>query len=104
MELIVAHISFNGGKNNIPMSTKEGMIVQDADRLDSIGAIGIAHTFAYGASAGNDIDDSIQHFYDKLLKLKDKMNTKIGREMAEERHEYLQGFLNQFYKESGKSV
>lgn len=101
VEFIVAHISFNGGKNKVPMSTKEGMIVQDADRLDSIGAVGIARTFACGSSMGNEIEDSIQHFYDKLLLLKDKMNTNIGREMAEERHGYLQNFLDQYYKECG---
>ena len=104
VEFIVAHISFNGGKNKVLMSTKEGMIVQDADRLDSIGAIGIARTFAYGASVGNGLDVSIQHFYDKLLLLKNKMNTKVGLEMAEERHVYLQNFLGQYYKECGKSI
>ena len=96
----------------------EGKIVQDADRLDGIGAIGIARTFAYGGKKGkliynpddNELVDekdykidgsktSISHFYDKLLKLKDMMNTNTAKEIAIERHEYLEGFLNEFYDE-----
>lgn len=99
--------------------SKEGEIVQDADRLDAIGAIGIARTFAYGGKVKrpiyepkierkavtteeeykNNKQDSIKHFYDKLLKLKDTMNTKTGFKLAEERHKYMEDFLMQFYKE-----
>lgn len=96
----------------------EGKIAQDADRLDGIGAIGIARTFAYGGKKekliynpdDNELVDekdykidgsktSISHFYDKLLKLKDMMNTNTAKEIAIERHEYLEGFLNEFYDE-----
>ncbi len=104
-------ISFKGGTNTHEMASIEGRIVQDADRLDALGAIGIARTFAYGGHAGRPIytpvigpnigegEDSIAHFYQKLLKLKDKMNTQKGREMAEIRHERLVNFLKDFYEE-----
>lgn len=82
------------------------LVLQDADRLDAIGAIGIARAFNYGGYRNNPIhnpgDDSkstIQHFYDKLLLLKDGMNTKTAKELAEERHEFLELFLREFYKE-----
>ena len=83
------------------------MCVQDADRLDAIGAIGIARTFAFGGSRGRKIYDpegidnssSIQHFYDKLLLLKDRMNTPAGKELARQRDAYLRGFLDEFYAE-----
>jgi len=84
----------------------EGKIVQDADRLDAIGAIGIARTFAYGGSNGkmlydleNKKDSTIKHFYDKLLKLDKMMNTEYGKKLSQERTEFLNTFLNQFYKE-----
>ncbi|MBP1967915.1 HD superfamily phosphodiesterase [Virgibacillus natechei] len=81
------------------------MIVQDADRIDAIGAIGIARTFAYGGAKGQLIydtpgdDTSIQHFYDKLFKLKDRLHTTAAKEIAYERHEFMIKFLEQFYKE-----
>lgn len=96
-------VSFS--KGGIP-ATMEGKIVQDADRLDAIGAIGIARVFAYGGTKEQLIyhDDkpehtSIQHFYDKLLKLKRLMNTKTAKEIAEARHEFMQAYLDQFLRE-----
>ena len=102
---IISEISFSEG-NGAP-STLEGMCVQDADRLDAIGAIGIARTFAFGGSRGRRIHDpqrsdqttSIQHFYDKLLLLKDRMNTDAGKKMAARRDEFLREFLDEFYAE-----
>lgn len=112
---IVEEVSFS--KNKKSPSTIEGKVVQDADRLDAIGAIGIARTFAYGGAKGQLIFDprnesqmdggrcqgptptSIQHFYDKLLKLKSLMNTKSGYELACQRHQFMEDFLDQFYKE-----
>jgi uncharacterized protein len=116
---IINHISYKGGHNlleNIPI---ELAIVQDADRLDAMGAIGIARTFNYGGFKNRSIYNpeikpnllqskevykkseapTINHFYEKLLLLKDKMNTKKGRELAENRHDFLLLFLNQFFKE-----
>lgn len=100
---IVSQVSFS--KGNIPMSL-EARIVQDADRLDALGAIGIARCFAYGGSKLREIynpenpeETSVQHFYDKLLKLKDLMNTASARKIAENRHRYLEEFLERFYKE-----
>jgi uncharacterized protein len=100
---IVSQVSFS--KGNKPTSL-EAMIVQDADRLDALGAIGIARCFAFGGSKHREIynpehpeDTSIQHFYDKLLKLKDLMNTTAARKMAEKRHQFLEKFLEQFYAE-----
>ena len=94
----------------------EGKIAQDSDRLDAIGAIGIARTFAYGGKKGNSIYDpynnesvneeeykqkgsktSISHFYDKLLKIKDLMNTDTAKIIAQERHKYLEDFLQEFF-------
>jgi len=102
---IVGTISFS--KNTGSIKTKEGEIVQDADRLEALGAVGIARCFATGAKMGRPIYDpndeegnySIQHFYDKLLKLKKLMNTKTGKKMAEKRHAFMEKFLKQFYKE-----
>ena len=102
---IIDTISFSANKG-APDSI-EGKCVQDADRLDAIGAIGIARTFAFGGSrgraiydpAGEDKTTSIQHFYDKLLLLKDRMNTRTGKAMALQRHEYMLGFLEEFYRE-----
>lgn len=116
---IVQKCSFKGGTTPNKMSKLEGLIVQDADRLDAIGAIGIARTFAYGGKVGNEIYNpevqpqtfknaeeyrnnrthTVNHFYEKLLKLKEGMNTETGKALAEERHNYMLKFLEQFYKE-----
>lgn len=82
--------------------TPEGRIVQDADRLDAIGAVGIARTFAFGGEHSRPMGESVQHFYDKLLRLKDLMNTPAGKAMAEERHAFLEAFLAQYFKETGE--
>lgn len=115
---IITTMSFKGGGGQ-PMVSLEGKIVQDADRLDAIGAIGIARCMAYSGSKGrlihdptkqprerltpdeyrNGQDTAIMHFYEKLLKLKDLMNTDFGRKMAEQRHQYLENFLREFYAE-----
>ncbi|WP_010530778.1 HD domain-containing protein [Lentibacillus jeotgali] len=98
-------VSFS--KGSIP-DALEGKIVQDADRLDAIGAIGIARTFAYGAANSQMLwhDDeegrketSVQHFYDKLLHLKNLMNTPAAAQIAVERHQFMETYLNQFFKE-----
>lgn len=73
--------------------------MQDADRLDAMGAIGIARTFAFGGERGRSIEDSVQHFYDKLLLLKDEMNTVVGKQMAEDRHAFMEQFLLELKKE-----
>ena len=93
-------VSFSQNAGRTP-DTLEGQIVQDADRLDAMGAIGIARTFAYGGSHGRPLEDSVQHFYDKLLRLKDLMNTEIGRAMAAERHAFLESFLDEYARETG---
>ena len=95
-------VSFSRNRGKQP-ETLEGKIVQDADRLDAIGAIGIARTFAYGGEHGRSLDSSMRHFHDKLLLLKDGMNTKTGREMAEERHAYIADFLEEYRKEAAAS-
>lgn len=102
---IIDQISFS--RNTLPPDTLEGQCVQDADRLDAIGAIGIARTFAFGGSHGRAIHDptgedrgsSIAHFHDKLLLLKDRMNTVTGRFLAMNRHKVLLDFLEEFQKE-----
>ena len=102
---IIEQISFS--KNTLPPDSLEAMCVQDADRMDAIGAIGIARTFAFGGNHGRAIFDpegedrgsSIAHFHEKLLKLKDRMNTATGKAMALHRHEYLEQFLEEFHKE-----
>lgn len=102
---IISQISFSAG-NGAP-STLEGMCVQDADRLDAIGAIGIGRAFAFGGSRGRQIHDpegkdkttTIQHFYDKLLLLKDRMNTESGKKLARQRHQFMEDFLHRFYAE-----
>lgn len=100
---IVSQVSFSKGKL---AESLEAKIVQDADRLDAIGAVGLARVFAYGGSKEREIWNpenpemtTIQHFYDKLLKLKDLMNTHTANRIAQERHRYLEEFLDRFYKE-----
>ncbi|KUF45287.1 HD domain-containing protein [Myroides marinus] len=115
----IENISFKGGNFNQVFRSKELDIVQDADRLDAIGAIGIARTFNYGGYKNNLIYDpkiepkigmskeeyknnvgtTINHFYEKLLRLKDLMNTDTGRQLAEGRHRFMESFLSQFYDE-----
>jgi uncharacterized protein len=115
---IIGTISYKGG-HNPPVSSKEGQVVQDADRLDALGAIGIARTFAYSGWKGQLIHDpgqsartkltaeayrkgkstAIHHFDEKLLKLKDLMNTVSGKRIAEERHHVMERFLEQFHRE-----
>ncbi|SEH87071.1 uncharacterized protein SAMN02927937_01865 [Paenimyroides aquimaris] len=117
--LIIENISFKGGNFNRTFHSKELEIVQDADRLDAIGAIGIARTFNYGGFKNNPLHNpeippklkmtkeeyknhkgtTINHFYEKLLLLKDLMNTQTGKQLAENRHQYMEGFLNQFFNE-----
>lgn len=116
---IIKNISYSGGNTSKEFQSKELDIVQDADRLDAIGAIGIARTFNYGGFKNRAIYDpsiapksrmtkeeyknsqapSINHFYEKLLLLKDKMNTVTGKEIALERHRFMETFLSQFYAE-----
>jgi uncharacterized protein len=117
---IISNVSYKGAGVETPMHSIEGKIVQDADRIDALGAIGIARTFAYGGHKGHPIYDpkqpptlhqtkeaytktshTINHFYEKLLLLKDRMNTKTGRKIAEERHQFMENFLKQFYEEWG---
>jgi len=99
---IIENISFSSGK--IPESL-EGKIVQDADRLEAVGAISIARAFAYGGKMNRSIyeenndDCSIAHFYDKLLKLKDMMNTTIAKEIAKKRHIIMEEYLENFFNE-----
>ena len=92
-------VSFSRNKGHVP-ETLEGKIVQDADRLDALGAIGIARTFAYGGLRGRPLKESVQHFYDKLLLLKDTMNTETARRIAESRHEFLVEYIRELEKES----
>lgn len=102
---IIDQISFS--RNTLPPDTLEGKCVQDADRLDAMGAIGIARTFAFGGShgramhdpEGSDSSTSIAHFYEKLLLLKDRMNTETGRRLAQHRHAFLETYLAQFLSE-----
>ena len=116
---IVATISYKGAGVATPMQTLEGKVVQDADRLDAIGAMGIARTFAYGghknrlmyhpdekpvmhqsfAEYKKNTGHTINHFHEKLLLLKDRMNTASAKKMAEGRHQFMQSYLDQFYEE-----
>ena len=95
---VIDGVSFSKNKGNHPKSL-EGKIVQDADRLDAMGAIGIARTFAFGGKNGRSMESSLQHFYDKLLLLKDEMNTEEGRRIAEIRDTYMRDFLKEIHKE-----
>lgn len=116
---IIAHLSFKGAKVTGGMDTLEGQVVQDADRLDAIGAIGIARAFAYGGHAGRGLHDpsvppvlhesfaaykknngpTLNHFYEKLLLLKDRLNTPSAKRVAQERHEFMQSFVDRFLRE-----
>lgn len=96
---VINAVSFSKNKDKIP-ATLEAGIVQDSDRLDAMGAIGIARTFAYGGKNGRSLDDSIRHFYDKLLLLKDLLHTKEARAMAEERQSMMLSFLEEYKKET----
>ncbi len=116
---IIQHISFKGGNEKQTFKSKELDVIQDADRLDAIGAIGIARAFNYGGFKNREIYNptiqpnlnltkeaykkstapTINHFYEKLLRLKDKMNTTTGKKLAEKRHVFMQAFLDQFYTE-----
>ena len=102
MEAIISAInsvSFSQNRGKHP-GTLEGRIVQDADRLDAIGAVGIARTFAFGGEHGRSLDTSIQHFHEKLLLLKNEMNTDTARKMAEGRHAFMLEFLERYRKET----
>ncbi len=116
---IIENISFKGGNFEKKFNSIELQIVQDADRLDAIGAIGIARTFNYGGFKNRQLYNpeiapklnmskeeyknsdapTLNHFYEKLLLLKDKMNTKTGIKIAQERHKFMELFLSQFYAE-----
>ncbi|WP_343307383.1 HD domain-containing protein [Chitinophaga niabensis] len=119
VENIIRHISFKGGNNERAFYSVELGIVQDADRLDALGAIGIARAFNYGGFKNRPLYDpavkpqlqmtreeykastapTINHFYEKLLLLKDRMNTATGKALAEEKHAFMETFLAQFYAE-----
>ncbi len=91
-------VSFSRNRGKVP-DTLEGKIVQDADRLDAMGAIGIDRTFAYGGEHGRPLQDSVQHFYDKLLLLGDMMNTELAKQLAAKRHAFLKTFLKELDEE-----
>ncbi|MBR6403420.1 MAG: HD domain-containing protein [Eubacterium sp.] len=95
---VINGVSFSQNRGKQPDSI-EGKIVQDADRLDAIGAIGIARTFAFGGKKGRSLESSVQHFSDKLLLLKDEMNTEEAKRLAESRHIYMQEFLSELREE-----
>jgi uncharacterized protein len=119
VENIVRHISFKGSLEGQKWTSPELEVVQDADRLDAIGAIGIARTFSYGGHKGRSLYDpetkvnlemtkeeyknstspTLNHFYEKLLLLKDLMNTSTGKDMAEARHKFMEEYLEQFHSE-----
>jgi uncharacterized protein len=119
IENIISNISFKGGNFEQKFNSPELKVIQDADRLDALGAVGIARTFNYGGFKNrplynpgiapdlnqtkeaykNSEAPTINHFYEKLLLLKDRMNTATGREIAANRHLYMEHFLTQFYDE-----
>ncbi len=119
VQQIIKNISFKGGKEARQFSSPELDVVQDADRLDAMGAIGIARTFNYGGHKNREIYNpeippdfnmdkeaykssaapTLNHFYEKLLLLKDLMNTSTGRKMAQTRHDFMLKFLDEFYRE-----
>jgi len=119
VEKIIRNISFKGGNFTTTFKSPELAVVQDADRLDALGAIGIARAFNYGGFKNRELYNpaiapdlemtkesykkssapTINHFYEKLLLLKNKMNTQTGKKMAEQRHLFMQAFLDQFYLE-----
>ena len=96
--MAINSVSFSKNRGKCP-ELLEGKIVQDADRLDAIGAIGIARTFAYSGKHGRSLDSSIEHFHEKLLLLKDMMHTEKAKEMAEDRHAFMESFLQEWEKE-----
>lgn len=96
---VINSVSFSKNKWDVP-KTVEGWIVQDADRLDALGAVGIARTFAYGGKNGRSLEDSIQHFHDKLLLLTEHLNTEEARKIGEERQKLMISFLEEFKKET----
>lgn len=116
---IIRDVSFKGAEVETLMKTIEGKVVQDADRLDAIGAIGIARAFAYGGHKGRELHNpnitpethdsfeqykkstgpTLNHFYEKLFLLKDRMNTESGRKLAEERHQFMEEFVERFLTE-----
>ena len=116
---IISTLSYKGAGVATPMRTIEGKIVQDADRLDAIGAVGIARTFAYGGYKNrlmyhpeeapvmhesfehykNNKGHTINHFHEKLLLLKDRMNTESAKNLAEQRHLFMENYLDRFHKE-----
>ncbi|NTU72734.1 HD domain-containing protein [Candidatus Roizmanbacteria bacterium] len=116
---IVRQVTFKGAGESNGISTLEGKVVQDADRLDAIGAIGVARAFSYGGSKHRAMYDpairpqqhttfeayktnkgtTINHFYEKLLLLKDRMNTETGKKIALQRHIFLEAYLEEFYRE-----
>jgi len=108
LPVIVVAINEHSFSRGAKPSTLEAAIVQDADRLDAIGAIGIARAFAYGGAndrplyAPNDPTNTIQHFSDKLFRLRDLMNTNEGRRLADERHEFMKQFVARFMEEWGE--
>ena len=124
VQQIIRNISFKAGFDQKTFHSKELEIVQDADRLDAIGAIGVARAFSYGGFKGREIYNpevapnlnmtkeeyknsaapSINHFYEKLLLLKDKMNTETGKRLAEQRHHFMEIYLQQFFDEAGTFI
>ena len=97
--LAINSVSFSKNKGSKP-ETLEGMIVQDADRLDAMGAVGVARTFAYGGAHGRPMEDSLKHFDEKLLLLKDLMNTDAAKLMAKDRHTFLERFKAKYLEET----
>lgn len=95
---IISSVSFTENKDK-KLDSIEGKIVQDADRLDAIGAIGIARTFAYAGAHARDLKNTVKHFDEKLLLLKERMNTQRAKELAEKRHKFMEEFLNELDQE-----